>query len=54
MKIKAAEKLAGLVPKPTASKIIPSVFDKRVVKAVAGAVKIQSAKLKAKNKKTQR
>ena len=54
MKIKAAEKLAGLVSKPTASKIIPSVFDKRVVKAVAGAVKIQSAKLKAKNKKTQR
>ena len=49
IKIRAAERLAALVAKPTASQIIPSVFDKRVVKAVAGAVKTQSLKRKAKN-----
>ena len=39
MKIKAAQKLAGLVPKPTAQKIIPDIFDKKVVKAVASVIK---------------
>lgn len=39
LKIKAAENLAALVKKPTAEKIIPSIFDKRVVKAVAAAFK---------------
>ncbi len=34
-KIKAAKAIAGLVPKPTASKIVPDMFDKRVAKAVA-------------------
>jgi malate dehydrogenase (oxaloacetate-decarboxylating) len=39
MKIAAALALAGLVGKPTAHKIIPDLFDKRVVPAVASAVK---------------
>jgi len=39
MKIAAAIALAGLVKKPSASKIIPGVFDKNVVKVVANAVK---------------
>ena len=39
MKIAAAKKLASLVVKPTVHKIIPSIFDKGVVKAVASAVK---------------
>ena len=38
-KLRAATALAGLVPKPTANKIIPDVLDKRVVPAVAKAVK---------------
>ena len=39
MKLQAAKNLAALVPKPTAQQIIPDIFDKRVVKAVASAVK---------------
>src|SRR3989344_627518 len=35
MKLKAAKALAGIIKKPTAEKIIPSVFDKKVVRAVA-------------------
>jgi malate dehydrogenase (oxaloacetate-decarboxylating) len=38
-KIKVAETLTSLVATPTADKIIPSIFDKRVVDAVASAVK---------------
>jgi len=38
MKLRAARSLAGLVAKPTAKKIIPTVFDRRVAKAVASAV----------------
>lgn len=38
MKLRAAKALAGLVKKPTAENIIPSPFDKRVVKSVAKAV----------------
>ena len=39
MKIKAAEALASLVKNPKPNKIIPGVFDKNVVDAVAKAVK---------------
>ena len=39
MKIKAAQALASLVKKPTAEKIIPDVFDKRVVKTIAKAIR---------------
>lgn len=39
MKFKAAEALASLIKSPKADKIIPDPFDKRVVKAVSGAVK---------------
>lgn len=39
MKLAAAKKLAALIKNPTPSKIIPSVFDKRVVKIVASAIK---------------
>jgi malate dehydrogenase (oxaloacetate-decarboxylating) len=39
MKLKAAEKLAGLIKTPTADNIIPSVQDSAVVKAVAGAIR---------------
>lgn len=38
MKLAAAHALADLVKNPTAKKIIPSIFDKRVVPAVAKAV----------------
>lgn len=38
-KLRAAKALAGLIDKPTAHKIIPDIFDKRVVPAVAKAVK---------------
>jgi malate dehydrogenase (oxaloacetate-decarboxylating) len=38
-KLRAARALAALVPKPTAVKIIPDLLDKRVVPAVAKAVK---------------
>jgi len=39
IKLKAAKALAGLVKNPSPSNIIPSVFDRRVAKAVAGAVR---------------
>ena len=39
MKIRAAEALARVVKKPTANKIIPDIFDKKVVPAIANAVK---------------
>lgn len=38
-KLRAAKALAALVPKPTAAKIIPDVLDKRVVPAVAKAIR---------------
>lgn len=39
MKLKAARAIASLVSKPNKNKIIPSVFDKKVVPAVAKAIK---------------
>ena len=39
MKLKAAKALAQLVLKPTAEKIIPDVFDKRVVPAIAKVIR---------------
>jgi malate dehydrogenase (oxaloacetate-decarboxylating) len=39
MKIAAAEAIARAVKKPSAKKIVPGVFDKKVMKAVSGAVK---------------
>lgn len=39
MKLRAAKKLAALVARPTAQKIIPAVFDKRVAKAVASVIR---------------
>lgn len=39
MQIKAAQNLAALVPNPKSYYIIPSIFDKRVVKAVSSAIK---------------
>ncbi len=39
MLIGAAENLASLIENPTPEKIIPSIFDKRVVKVVASAIK---------------
>lgn len=39
MKVAAAEALADVVSKPTAGKIIPDIFDKKVVLAVSNAVK---------------
>jgi malate dehydrogenase (oxaloacetate-decarboxylating) len=38
MKLRAAEALAGIIARPTAQKILPTVFDRRVVKAVAAAI----------------
>jgi malate dehydrogenase (oxaloacetate-decarboxylating) len=38
MKLVAAEALASLVPNPTPNKIIPNVFDKKVVPTVAKAI----------------
>ncbi|OGK24348.1 malate dehydrogenase [Candidatus Roizmanbacteria bacterium RIFCSPHIGHO2_02_FULL_38_11] len=38
MLIKAAENLAGLVKKPTSEKIIPSIFERGVVKRVSSAI----------------
>ncbi|MEO6536061.1 MAG: NADP-dependent malic enzyme [Candidatus Paceibacterota bacterium] len=38
-KVRAAKALAALVSKPTASKLLPDVFDKRVVPTVAKAVR---------------
>lgn len=39
MKVRAAKALAGLVARPTANKIVPDIFDKRVVRKVAGAIR---------------
>ncbi len=39
MLIKVAKNLAGLIKNPTAQKIVPSVFDKKVAKIVAKAIK---------------
>ncbi|OGI22122.1 MAG: malate dehydrogenase [Candidatus Moranbacteria bacterium RIFCSPHIGHO2_01_FULL_55_24] len=39
MLIQASENLAKIVKKPTAEKIVPSVFDKAVVRAVAKAIR---------------
>lgn len=39
MKIRAALKIAALVKKPTSQKIIPAIFDKRIVKTIAGAIR---------------
>lgn len=39
MLMKAAKNLAGLVKRPTAQSIMPNTFDKRVVQAVARAIK---------------
>lgn len=39
MLIKAAQNLASLIKNPTSAKIIPSIFDKRVIDAVAKAIK---------------
>jgi malate dehydrogenase (oxaloacetate-decarboxylating) len=39
MKIAAAEALAAVVERPTTKKIIPDLFNKKVVLAVAGAIK---------------
>jgi malate dehydrogenase (oxaloacetate-decarboxylating) len=38
MKLAAAQAIAGLVERPTAGEIVPSVFDERVVAAVSSAV----------------
>lgn len=38
IKIKAAENLAALVKKPTPQKIIPSIFDRRIVKAISSVI----------------
>jgi malate dehydrogenase (oxaloacetate-decarboxylating) len=39
MLIQAAKNLAALIPKPSINNILPSLFDKRVVKQVAKAIK---------------
>lgn len=39
MKLQAGKNLAGIIKKPTAQKIIPDIFDKKVVPAVSRAVK---------------
>lgn len=38
MLVKAAENLSGLIKSPTPENIIPSIFDKRVIKAVSSAI----------------
>ncbi len=38
MKLNAAQAIAALVPHPTANKIVPDMFDKRVAKAVAKVI----------------
>ncbi len=38
-KLAAAKAIAALVPKPTANKIVPDMFDKRVAKAVAKVIR---------------
>ncbi len=44
MKLRAAKKLAGMVKKPTAEKIIPGVMEKDLVKTIASAVKKEKKK----------
>lgn len=39
MKLRAAKSLAALIPQPSAQKIIPDIFDKRVVIAIAKAIR---------------
>jgi malate dehydrogenase (oxaloacetate-decarboxylating) len=39
MKIAVAKKLASLVKKPGVANIIPSVMDKRIVKAISSTIK---------------
>ncbi|QQG38198.1 MAG: NADP-dependent malic enzyme [Candidatus Kaiserbacteria bacterium] len=39
MKLKAARAIASLIKKPTATKVIPDMFDKRAPKAVAKAIR---------------
>ncbi len=39
IKLEAAHALAGLVKKPTARRVLPDMFDKRVAKAVAKAIR---------------
>ena len=39
IKLKAAKAIAALVKKPTANKIVPDMFDKRVAKAVAKVIR---------------
>jgi malate dehydrogenase (oxaloacetate-decarboxylating) len=39
MKLRAARAIAKLIPKPTAKKIVPDIFDKRIVPAVAKAIR---------------
>lgn len=39
MKLKAAHAIAGLIKKPTANKILPDMFDKRVAPAVAKVIR---------------
>ena len=39
IKLRAARAIAALVPKPTASNIVPNMFDKRVAKAVAKVIR---------------
>jgi len=39
MKLAAAQTLASLVKKPTADKIIPSIFEKNIVQKVASTIK---------------
>jgi malate dehydrogenase (oxaloacetate-decarboxylating) len=42
MKINAAKNLAALIKKPAPDKIIPSVFDKKVVDAVVNSIRIHT------------
>jgi malate dehydrogenase (oxaloacetate-decarboxylating) len=39
MKIRAAKAIAKLIPKPTATRIVPDIFDKRLVKVVSRAMR---------------
>ncbi len=39
MKLKAAYAIAALVPRPTSTRITPGMFDRRLVKAVAAAIR---------------
>ena len=39
MQIYASKRLAGIIKNPTANKIIPSIFDSKVVKVVASSLK---------------